>query len=327
MSKKSIFLRISGRIKMTIDFFKVDIKFSFKYAFLRLVYELGGRVGFSKLADKAGKKKDKWLISYLEKNLDSVIQKHTDCNYTGEYQENAPIWVCWWTGEDAAPDLVKKCIKSIRENAGKHPVNLITKDTFQEYLSVPSFIMERFLKGDMCAAHFADYLRVCLLATYGGLWLDATIFCNGPVCEDYFKMPFFTLKSECKNDKYLSKYRWATFCFGGYKNSVFYNYLKESFEEYWKDNRYAIDYLFFDAIVLLGYERIPAIKILIDDVPISNIHRDDLQAAMNEALPADEFENIINEATNLYKLSWRETYSKTTADGEQSVYGYFLSME
>ena len=56
-------------------------------------------------------------------------------------------------------------------------------------------------------------------------------------------------------------------------------------------------------------------------------HRDDLQAAMNAALPAEQFENVINKDTTLYKLSWRETYSELTADGKPSIYNRFLNLK
>ena len=65
-------------------------------------------------------------------------------------------------------------------------------------------------------------------------------------------------------------------------------------------------------------------KKMIDNVPINNIHRDELQAAMNAAEKARKFHEIINSNTVLYKLSWRETYSLKTADGEESIYSYFL---
>ena len=60
---------------------------------------------------------------------------------------------------------------------------------------------------------------------------------------------------------------------------------------------------------------------------INNIHRDDLQAAFNAKLPADQFDNIIKDDTVLYKLSWRETYSLSTAEGRKSIYAHFLEMD
>ena len=100
--------------------------------------------------------------------------------------------------------------------------------------------------------------------------------------------------------------------------------MKNAFEIYWREENTAIDYLFFDDLIYIAKENIPSIRKSLETVPINNIHRDDLQAAMNDALPAKEFWNVIRDDTSLYKLSWRETYSKMSSDGKQSVYGYFL---
>ena len=98
-------------------------------------------------------------------------------------------------------------------------------------------------------------------------------------------------------------------------------------EEYWKKEKYAIDYLFFDYLIEIAYNEIPLIRELIDNVPINNPHRDDLQAAMNASLPANEFKNVLQPDTVLYKLSWRETYLTETSDGTPTVFSHFLNMK
>lgn len=112
-------------------------------------------------------------------------------------------------------------------------------------------------------AHFADYLRVCLLYKYGGLWLDATIFCADRIPEDYFEVPFFTCKSEYQESKFISHYQWVTFVLGGWKGNVFYAFMKEAFEIYWENNTSAIDYLFFDELIYIARENVTAIKQMI----------------------------------------------------------------
>jgi hypothetical protein len=172
----------------------------------------------------------------------------------------------------------------------------------------------------------ADYIRVSLLSLYGGIWLDVTIFCSAELPAGFWSLPFFTCKSkESESCRYISQMRWTTFVLGGWQNNVVYRYLKQAFERYWSINSNAVDYLFFDYIIELGYRKIPAVRKMIDAVPYNNLHRDDLQAAMNAALPAEQWKNIVNTNTVLYKLSWRETYSPKTADGKDSIFTYFLS--
>ena len=69
---------------------------------------------------------------------------------------------------------------------------------------------------------------------------------------------------------------------------------------------------------------LPAIRSMLDAVPENNLHRDDLQAAMNAALPASDFDRVIQPDTVLYKLSWRLSYAEQTADGEDSIFKAFV---
>jgi hypothetical protein len=204
-------------------------------------------------------------------------------------------------------------------------VRLITQENYQEFLEIPSYMLEKVQSRHMGFAHLADYIRVKLLAEHGGLWLDATMFCSDTIPESCFTVPMFTCKSPRKKNGYVSESRWVTFCLGGWKGNVFYRFLVDAFEEYWKTNPCAIDYLFFDYIILLAYERIDMVRRLVDELPVNTPHRDDLQTAMNAALPADAWESVIQPDTTLYKLSWRETYPETTTDGKESIYAVFLN--
>lgn len=323
----SFYKKVKNRIKNTVANFKSDSNFSFKYACWRIIDEYSSRLGWKKISSPVHAKREKWISVYLEKHLQSVVEEFKDKDNVGCFSENAPIWICWWDGEDVAPALVKQCIKSIKKNAGVHKVCFITKDNYSEYIEIPEYMLQKVAEKKMKLAHLADYIRIALLEKYGGLWIDTTMYCHRVIPEEYFELPFFTCKSEECDCGYLSRMRWVTFCIGGYKNNIVFTFLKRAFEEYWKNHDNAIDYLFFDHLIDIAYNNVPAIKKFIDSVPINNLHRDDLQAAMNEALPGDSFDNIIKDDTVLYKLSWRESYSEKTADGQESVYGHFLNMK
>ena len=102
---------------------------------------------------------------------------------------------------------------------------------------------------------------------------------------------------------------------------------KDLFEEYWKKETSSIDYLLVDYFIAIMYEHITTVNTNLTAVPPNNHRRDDLQAAMNAALPAEKFYDIVREDTVFYKLSWRETYSKYTVENTESVYGYFLRID
>lgn len=323
---KNLYSRISSRIQYTMQAFKTDCHFSPYFGYLRIADEFLGRLGLSAVSQKAHLKKDQWILSFLEDDLTEIVNKYTKHEYSGIFQENAPIWICWWTGENSAPPLVKQCIISIRKNAGNHPVVLITNKNYLDYISLPQYMLDAVEQGTMKLAHLADYIRVSLLNSYGGLWLDATIYCSQSIPETYFEYPFFTCKSETPSTRFISQMRWTTFILGGWKGNTVYAFLKEALEQYWSSHSEAIDYLLFDYTIELGREKIPFIRKEIQDVPENNIHRDDLQAAMNASLSAENFENIIQADTVLYKLSWRETYSLIDDSGKPSVFAHFLNL-
>lgn len=84
------------------------------------------------------------------------------------------IWVCWWQGLDQSPEIVKACVKSIKRNAGKHTVIILTEDNYRQYVDIPKWVEEKKNKGIITRTNYSDLLRLSLLAKHGGLWLDAT---------------------------------------------------------------------------------------------------------------------------------------------------------
>ena len=183
-----IIQKIKRRIKNAVVAFKKDIKFSKKLAFYRLLTDLFDGLRIKKLYYYFRNKKDQEIL----KHIDQVVRKHIfEYSHTtniGNYFKDAPIWICWWTGESAAPRLVQKCIESIRFNANHHPVILIDKDNINKYLDVPLHLYQKIESNQLCLANFTDYLRVALIEKYGGLWLDSTIFCTKSIPEDYFQI-------------------------------------------------------------------------------------------------------------------------------------------
>ena len=105
---------------------------------------------------------------------------------------------------------------------------------------------------------------------------------------------------------------------------MIYHFIKEAFEIYWLKEEVAIDYLFFDYLIELARCEIPAILMQMENVPVNNLHRDDLQSAMNNNLPWRCWDNVLKEENVLYKLSWRECYRIKTDNGEDSIYKFFL---
>ena len=87
--------RIAKRAKSTYAAFKTDCSFSAGYGLLRILDELGGRVGLKAVSAWAHQKKDRWILDYLKTGLAPVLER-----YRGMEDAN---------DKPCVPRLVKEC--------------------------------------------------------------------------------------------------------------------------------------------------------------------------------------------------------------------------
>ena len=113
-----------------------------------------------------------------------------------EHKDSNKVWICWLQGIENAPNLVKYCYKSIKENLADRDIVLITSQNMQKYVQFPDFIMEKWKLGQITNTHITDLLRLELLIRYGGMWVDATVLCTSR-SED---IPKYYLDSELSRD-------------------------------------------------------------------------------------------------------------------------------
>lgn len=66
-------------------------------------------------------------------------------------------------------------IESIRRNAKNNQVSLITDANYMEYVHIPSWVEQKRI---ISKTHFADLLRLSLLAEHGGIWLMHLFLCK-----------------------------------------------------------------------------------------------------------------------------------------------------
>lgn len=240
-----------------------------------------------------------------------------------EISEVAPIWTCWMQGAENMPEVIRICHSSLLRHAGKHPVHLITLENYKEYISIPNYIIKRLRDGDISYTHFSDVLRVALLARYGGLWLDATIFVTRDI--GVISMPFFSMKQIPMDNKHVSMYRWTSFCLGGVPNLPLFIYLRDALFYYWKVSDTILEYLMFDSIIAAAYMKKRIIKELIDNVPYNNPQLYELSYVMNKAFERPLFDKILSD-TYFHKLTWKVDFVKIDEKGEQTFYGYLSNL-
>ncbi|MDR1223237.1 MAG: glycosyltransferase [Tannerella sp.] len=271
--------------------------------------------------------KHAYIMDILKKKYAHIIRKYRDSNAADNIffiERTSPVWVCWWQGEANMPDIVKICYRSICRKAGSHPVKLVTKENYAEYVRLPDGVIEKVNSGVITVTHFSDILRMNLLYEYGGYWIDATVLLTGTLREDK-SVEFFTVRT-VPDLTYVADGKWTIFLTGGGKHGLLFDFTRAFLHEYWKKENKLMDYFLTDYITALAYENIPAIKKMIDrnDCYMPSIF--DAATILNKPFDAGTFNNICRK-TNFHKLSWKYSYTTVTESGEPTLYGYLLKSE
>lgn len=127
------------------------------------------------------------ILEELKKKYSDILKQYSIYEEPqNTITSDCPIWIFWGQGEDQMPSLVRCCYQSILKNAKEHPVHLITIKNYYEYVDIPNYIIEKFNEGKITWTTFSDIIRVSLLAKWGGLWLDATIYLTQPLPDSIY---------------------------------------------------------------------------------------------------------------------------------------------
>lgn len=331
---KRVFKRIKEELKATVKISKVN---SIKKGFttLRAKTDIQKMVRTKKKENRKIKsrllKKHDILLEYYTKTFGEYIEKYnySDAKKSVKKQKikDDIIWVCWWQGIDSAPEIVKRCISSIKKAANNHEVIIITLDNYKNYIEVPEFIEEKIKKGIITLTNFSDLLRLSLLAKYGGMWLDATFYCKeGANLDKYFEYPLWSIKRPDYGHTSV-----ACGNFGGYSlrcnqaNRWMFSVIRDFFLHYWETNDYMIDYLMIDYMIVLAQKNNKDIAEEFNRIPKNNPNCDELCKRLNKKYSKNEW-NEISKNTDLYKLTWKKSFSKII-DKELTFYGKMMDEE
>lgn len=232
---------------------------------------------------------------------------------------NGPVWVFWYQGETAMPEVVKICYNSIVANTHDRPVYLLTKDNLASYITLPDYVYDRLNRGELSYTHFSDILRICLLFKGGGIWMDSTLLITDSISippPDYFH----SIKIATGSNTTISAYRWATFFLASTLGNPAFGTIRSIFLKYLQEYNKMIDYLLIDYIFDLIYRRNDSFRKSVDKIPYTSPYLHQLFSEMNQPYSAERFDRIQQETT-VFKLNHRLSYYET-ADGKETLYGY-----
>jgi hypothetical protein len=186
---------------------------------------------------RRGEAISKAVERYLDKYIPDFADVPEDVNIPEQDKER--IFTIWFQGEDAAPELVKACWRSIRTNCTQELVILDAKTVF-DWIELPEYVVEKWKAGKIRPAHFADICRIELLYRYGGLWMDATDFVFAPMPQWLMDLDFFVFMS---GSTQRGSYSYIQNCFiRGRKGNYLLKAWREAVLAYWKNEDSTIDY-------------------------------------------------------------------------------------
>ncbi|MCR5249141.1 MAG: capsular polysaccharide synthesis protein [Lachnospiraceae bacterium] len=211
------------------------------------------------------------------------------------------IWWCWLQGLDAAPEIVRACYRSL-SRLGRE-ICVITKDNLKDYVELPSPIMDKWRDGRISNTHFSDLLRLELLCSHGGTWVDATVFCSGtevisPLLDD---ASLFCFRSVMRNG--VSEYTgYDSWFLHSTKRSGILSDTRDMLYAYWKEEEELMHYFLFHLFFTLATWRHPdeCASIPIFSTEPCHVMQMELQRPCSEKRWAQ-----LNRMSDIHKLTYK----------------------
>jgi len=237
------------------------------------------------------------------------------------------VWICWLQGREHAPELVKRCIASVEENAVGAKVVVLTDETIPQYLTLPEHIVQKYQQGRISKAPYSDIVRCSLLYQYGGIWMDATMFLTRPIPESLFAREFSSLRFDLnKEDNALSQGFWTTYLLASHKHNSLVKYVRDVLYAYWLQDNELIEYFLTDYSFRHALEHYAEFRTLLLEQPVIGNNRFLIRQFMNKKADGNGWAALRDDAVGIYKLSHKETYQ--TEDNQQpTLYAQILKGE
>ena len=304
MSKLMKLFKKQGGKKLLKQYWKGGALFTAVGEFLLLGKS---RTSLELLSLAASLKTKQKLERKYKKHLTQFNEKYIETEHKGSNK----IWICWFQGLDEAPNIVKKCVESVRINNSDKEVVVITANNLHDYVKFPEYIEEKWRKGIITHTHMTDLLRLELLIKYGGTWIDATVFCSSRDIPSYFfdsDLFFFQLLKPGRdgNGIYLSSWFMSA-----KTNNKILMATQELCYAYWKENNTMWDYFLLHDFLSIVLEYYP------DDWK-NIIPRDNAAPHMLLLRLFDEYNEevwkAISEQTPFHKLTYKYELNEQRRD-------------
>jgi len=183
--------------------------------------------------------KAKILTDFFTKKYLPAIKNLEQKEITTENRET--IWQFWDNPQGkTTPKIVESCLDSVKNFKWSFEHLILNNSTFENYTDLPGYVLDKFVKGQIDHAHFADLLRLNLLKNHGGVWMDATCYMTDFIPKKIMDEDFFVFLT---GKMTLFPYAFMQNCFIRSKKGSF---LCENWYlmciDFWKNQKKTIDY-------------------------------------------------------------------------------------
>lgn len=243
----------------------------------------------------------KWVKRHIEWSREKVdYEMYRNPNV----QENQTIFMYWKQGWSNAPALVKKCLESVKKNRNGHPLILLDEKNLNDYVKLPPFIEKLHGGGKIKEALFSDMLRISLLETYGGYWLDATCFLTSPI-PSYIEKSDFFMFSNTLLPEWSSPMKCSSWLIFSKKGNLLLSAIKNFLFNYWKHKSYLVNYYIFHICLSALVDSSKMYKDMWNAKPyICNMNPHILQFSFAEEFDQEKYDFITKQCF-VHKLTYK----------------------
>lgn len=230
-----------------------------------------------------------------------------------KFEDEFIIWQYWGQGFENVPEVVRICLDSVERHKGNYKLIRLSDENLSEYIDFPEEIIRKRDRFQRTA--FSDLLRLALLTTYGGVWLDATTLLTGSLPTQYFDYGFFLFQrdeNEPHKDYWENSYAYYWGWDEGFRvrvlNSVIYAQkgndtileLYNMMYSYWLNNKTYPYYFFFQILFDGLISRMPDknCPVISDCLPHYTMQ------IVTDDFPYMSFDEILKQ-TSIHKMTYK----------------------
>lgn len=299
--------------------------------FLKFTTPLKNRVpiAFTKKIDDFFKMRKEALIFDVLKSLmhnENENEKVTSLRKIKNINPDNVIWTAWFQGVENLPPVIFKCINSFTKIKNREVI-VIDKYNYSDYLKLPVSIVDKFDKGMISYTAFSEIIRIALLAEYGGLWLDATIFVDRDISFLIKDKNYVSLRSHKNLSHGNLMGAFPVYFLYSNGNSTGFDEINYYLLAYWQEFDIQVDYFLVDYIFKFVYFNNDFFRKDTDANPILGEKRFLLNDIMSKAYNELDAKELENNQVPVYKLSNKLKYREVDDSGRDTFFKKFINGE